>query len=143
ARFPARLYSLCAFDAGDVVPGHPYSGGSVSEQYWVSQERGLYLGDLQCLQRCGERLGDSTLWNRWRLSGVLNLVLPGLLFCPVGSLPDGAAPSGSCPLPSKPMKRSLRAFLKGLVGWPLRHLYRQANLCLIFAERRALMKNFG
>src|SRR5205823_12883222 len=67
----------------------------------------------------------------------------GLLFCPVGSLPDGAAPSGSCPLPSKPMKRSLRAFLKGLVGWPLRHLYRQANLCLIFAERRALMKNFG
>ena len=41
------------------------------------------------------------------------------------------------------MKPSAKAFLRGLVGWPLRLLYTQAKLCLIAAERRALMKSFG
>jgi maltose O-acetyltransferase len=41
------------------------------------------------------------------------------------------------------MKPSTKSFLRGLAGWPLRHLYTQAKLCFIVAERRVLMKTFG
>jgi acetyltransferase-like isoleucine patch superfamily enzyme len=37
----------------------------------------------------------------------------------------------------------LKLLLRGLIGWPLAHIHRQAELCVIAAERLALMKRLG
>jgi maltose O-acetyltransferase len=39
--------------------------------------------------------------------------------------------------------KRLKLLLRALVGWPLAHFHRQAQLCVIAAERLALMKRLG